>query len=281
MKKAIKDTILFTLISILLLGFINIVDALTMQGADSNTFQGSSVTFQGGGGDDDFSPSDISNLVAWWDAGVGITLNGGDVSDWADQSTEGNDLAQATASLQPLFIASDSTLNNQPSVQFDGTTSEELATAFANATTQPYFSVVVLRVIDNAGSGAHLIWGDSTSLSPYTATITTDFLWSGGGTLIRPTAPTTPYSTILSARYNAATGEGWALGVSQGTTSTFGSLVIDTLGIQIGNDNTGNRELNGNIAEMLFYDKDLSTSEHNDLGNYLADKYGLTWTDIT
>lgn len=38
--------------------------------------------------------------------------------------------------------------------------------------------------------------------------------------------------------------------------------------------------LQGRIAEVLVYDRALTASEHNQVGNYLAAKWGITWTDI-
>lgn len=49
----------------------------------------------------------------------GITLNGSGVSNWADQSGNGKDAAQATAANQPTFAAN--ALNGHPSIIGDGT----------------------------------------------------------------------------------------------------------------------------------------------------------------
>jgi len=94
-----------------------------------------------------FSPSDISNLIVDYDASLGITLNGDDVSDWDDQSGNSNDLAQTTASKQPLFIASDSDFNNNPSLSFDALTFEELnrATFTGGPVTQIGTIIIVVK----------------------------------------------------------------------------------------------------------------------------------------
>jgi len=51
-------------------------------------------------------PSDESTLVAWYKNKTGITLNGSDVSAWADSSSNSHDMVQATASEQPAYDAS-------------------------------------------------------------------------------------------------------------------------------------------------------------------------------
>lgn len=63
----------------------------------------------------DWSPTDESSLEAWYQYQEGITLNGSDVSQWADSSTNSRDMVQATATEQPAyddgaltFVAADS-----------------------------------------------------------------------------------------------------------------------------------------------------------------------------
>lgn len=65
-----------------------------------------------------FGPKSLSGLVIWLRADLGITLNSGNVSSWADQSGNGNNLTQGTASQQPLFVASGS--KGKPYVKSDG-----------------------------------------------------------------------------------------------------------------------------------------------------------------
>ena len=75
-----------------------------------------------------FLPTDLSGLHTWYDAGQGITLNGGDVPDWANQGGgSGVSLKQTVAADQPLYNSSDTDFNNKPSVEFDGV-SENLGT---------------------------------------------------------------------------------------------------------------------------------------------------------
>lgn len=56
-----------------------------------------------------FWPLDEAGLEAWYKQAVGITLNGREVSLWADQSGNGNDLIQAVASNQPVNLSHDGT----------------------------------------------------------------------------------------------------------------------------------------------------------------------------
>lgn len=65
-----------------------------------------------------------SALELWLRADMGITLNGGNVSAWADQSGKGDanrNHLQGTAANQPLWNASDSGYGNQSTITFDNT----------------------------------------------------------------------------------------------------------------------------------------------------------------
>jgi len=52
-----------------------------------------------------WSPTNETSLEAWYQNAVGITLNGSDVSEWADSSSNSYDMIQGTASEQPAYSA--------------------------------------------------------------------------------------------------------------------------------------------------------------------------------
>ena len=52
-----------------------------------------------------WSPDDEASLVAWYQKEVGISLNGSDVSEWKDSSSNTYDMLQATATEQPAYSA--------------------------------------------------------------------------------------------------------------------------------------------------------------------------------
>ena len=77
---------------------------------------GAGVT-NGGGSAPPFVPTDISGLGLWLRSDLGITLNGSDVSAWADQSGSANHVNQGTASRQPAYSATGAP-NSLPSLDF-------------------------------------------------------------------------------------------------------------------------------------------------------------------
>jgi hypothetical protein len=59
------------------------------------------------------------SAIQWQRPDLGVTLNGGNVSAWADQTANANHDTQGTAASQPLWIASVAAANNEPAIQFD------------------------------------------------------------------------------------------------------------------------------------------------------------------
>ncbi len=229
---------------------------------------------------DIFDPADISDLFAWYDAGKGITLNGSDVSQWDDQSGNGNDAVQATATRQPLFESSNSDFNDKPAVFFDSDTNSMVA-PFASGTTQP-FTVFVVWDADSTGvSNSGRVFANFTSTTPAFLQLQATTVQARAGASLSYTIGSVPYSPrISSILYNSTDSEILEDGVPQ-VSGDAGAVDFGTAGMVIGNSRNFNRGRDGSIAELLIYDKELSTSEHNEVGNYLATKYGLTWTDIT
>lgn len=222
-----------------------------------------------------FTPADFgSDLFGWWDAGVGVTLNGGNVSDWADQSDEGNDLTQGTAGDQPEFVSTDSQFGNKPVILFED--DESMSTAFATATTQPFTQFCVFD-INSLNPSSHRTFEGASVLGLIDST--SDFFNHFAGTALSYTINPPITAIIDSNIFNGASSEVWQNGVSQ-VSGNSGSGVISTAGITIGNRASGARNLRGGIAEMIFINKALTASEHNLVGNYLADKYGLSWTTV-
>jgi len=67
-----------------------------------------------------WQPSDETGLEAWYKNQTGITLNGADVSAWAD-SANSYDMVQATATEQPAYNSGD--------IDFDSSDTQSLQSA--------------------------------------------------------------------------------------------------------------------------------------------------------
>ncbi len=221
-----------------------------------------------------FNPSDVANLICWYDAALGITLNGPDVSGWADQSGNGNDLAQATPANQPLFVA-----GSPPFVRFNGSTDFIETMAFASPLVQPNTIIIVYSlpsIIQNGLFYAGIAVPNRNQIQP-----------SGGGTGyfaggFTSTAETPgPINTLRlnMTVFNVAASKSFYEG---GTNTMTGSVGSQTLtGFNFGAlPGGGSNFANIDVREALVYDSEVTDTEKNLIGNYEANKFGLTWTDI-
>lgn len=113
-----------------------------------------------------FAPTSLSGLQAWWKSGVGVTLNSTTVSQWDDQSGNGNNLTQGTAANQPTYNATDANWNGLASISFDGSNdflkAHSLAAMFQGTDT-PY--TIVTAVKRGAGGTFRFLLGSNESVS--------------------------------------------------------------------------------------------------------------------
>lgn len=79
----------------------------------------------------------VAGLTLWLRADMGVTFGSG-VSAWADQSGQGNHVAQATSTRQPTYEGTDVNLGNQPSIKFD------VANGSLDMTNSPTFAWVAV-----------------------------------------------------------------------------------------------------------------------------------------
>jgi hypothetical protein len=222
------------------------------------------------------------DMLLWLRADAGITYSSGTfVSGWADQSTYGRNAAQATVSRQPVFAPA--TLNAQPTLQFSNANSSAL------------------------GLGANAFGGHQTTFIVYNDTSTASWttpigsVYTGGSASYHGHSDDTAIFSGIHTNINTRSGSNYRGGALIGTgTSTprpdaFAIDVYRAAGAYpagqnintIGADEccpspTGTgRSINGGIAEILVYDRQLSGVEIDAVGNYLAAKYALTWNDIS
>lgn len=201
------------------------------------------------------------------------------VTQWNDLSGTGNDAVQTTASRQPQFEPSNSDFNDQPAVFFNDS-DNGLVGAFVAGTTHPFTVFAVWDTDSIGGGGFGRIFDTGTVFNPNFAQSSATTLQMNAGGQISYTKGFTPYSPLISSvLFNTLNSEIRENGVQEASGDS-GTQTFDTSGITIGNSSTFNRGRDGSIAELLVYDKELTDDEHNQIGNYLADKYGQTWTTV-
>ena len=206
----------------------------------------------------------------WLRADTGVTTSGGRVARWLDQSGNGRNASMSTRARQPQYDTD--ALNGQPILRFAGAQSMNLD----NVIELDSFSIFVVGK-NNASSSFSMILGPGGS-SP-----NNQLRWEDGShALFVGTGNSLPTITsrigdtrvyhALSATYDKATMAVYRDG--NGTSSqrfvTRGPWILASLGSYY-----SQHFMNGDLAEILVYDRALSESERQAVNAYLRTRYGL------
>lgn len=215
-----------------------------------------------------------NNLCLWLkaDAISGLT-NNAPVGTWPDSSGwNNNDATQVNPSYRPFYVTN--VINGYPSVVFTGGQALNLQ-SFMNDFSGAEAFVVLLSTTPSGSAAGLWTLGDSGNCYNETypggdGSIQEDFGSTGPHNLGVPAQPLTQYNVYeLSAQNNNWTA--WINGLLwyQTSVNTFG---YKTSGLGLGGNCRG---FNGNIAEVLIFNRALTASERTTVNYYLNGKYGL------
>ncbi len=221
-----------------------------------------------------------SGLSLWLKADAGVTLSGANVTSWADQSGNGNN-ATAAGSYRPTFVSTDAQFNNKPSILFDGVGNSFVIPSINFNINSNNSIFVAFRVSDGAG-GTFLTQGGAGN---YILAITdnqfnisnsnTDGIMLAGFVLDNT-------KNIASATNNNYNFTLYQNGSQVGDTTFYNDFANDGTKMFIGGDSSDvNSEqassywLNGKIAEIIVYNRAVTTPERQKVEAYLMDKYAI------
>ncbi|MEN9303861.1 MAG: hypothetical protein RL264_2290, partial [Bacteroidota bacterium] len=222
-----------------------------------------------------FSQVTTSGMKLWLKADDGVLQSGGVVSQWNDASGNGFNLTQSTTSARPQFVSNTPNFNNKPVVRFDGV-DDFMSVDFLQSFSAPNSFFIVYNNT-RTGTTAGGIFDGLVDGSRNTFMYITQ---SSVGRLLTQTATgsfirynkTQPYDFILnSVFFNGASsyiGE-------NGNQMVLANLPNQPIsGFQIGRRTGGGTSfLQGNIAEVIFYNRVLTVAEQQQVEKYLMDKY--------
>jgi len=221
-----------------------------------------------------FSPTDIAGISLWLKADAGVTVSGGFVTAWADQSGNGNNCSSPNGVV----------LNSSPfpSLYFDGDNSESEITlhedVFNGFSALSLFAVWNITDGDNLGilgstnySNFEIVTQDGSVVrmrnNNYASNINTGGLWyaeefslstitadsaGGGSGTARRNGSATGVNFVPANSEALQGGQTYKIGVYAGTAFAYLSL-----------------------AELIVYSQKLNGSQINQVEGYLNTKYAI------
>ena len=218
-----------------------------------------------------FDLNSVSGLQLWAKNATDVTLNGGNVSQWNDQSGNSNHLTQATASLQPAYSAGE--------VDFDGT-DDKLGFTQLELNEFSIFMVINLDAISS-----ECLLGDADSANymfrlGHTAADKVRFRAGGGGAgqnsdfTLTSAIPTEQKILLSIVRDSADTTvvrqDSTQIGTTGGV-STGNAFVIN----QICAQQASTTMLDGKVYEMAVYNRNLTGSDLTNVENDIKSRNGI------
>lgn len=232
-------------------------------------------------------------MTLWLDAtdptGDGLTqpTNNSNITTWQDKSSKKFHMTQTASTSQPKFIIN--AFNNKPVIRFDGV-NDFLSHATINLpdliTTNAYTIYIVFKINNVSSTNNSELRKNDSILGDGIGRIglalrkvggteveAHHFNWDGNEDTAKKTL-TSGTATMLTLIHNPSGN----IIISKNSDTGAIALSEDTLsftGLFIGK-NTYNNYYDGDIAEILIYNHQLTTDELATIDNYLAAKWGIT-----
>jgi len=205
-----------------------------------------------------WSPDSESTLEAWYQKGEGITLNGSDVSQWADSSIKGIDMVQATASEQPSYSSGVLSFDSSATQNLQSTGQISLEGDFTIGAKLHVKAGGVVLLGDNTTTGEFIRFSSTSQFRVrIDNTTAVNIEKNEGSWLENAYMVLTRTSDVLKLYWK---------GVAQTDTETLsGTADIDAIGVR----RTDTNPYEGDISEIQIYSSS-SVALTNEVNDYLA-----------
>lgn len=245
----------------------------------------------GGGAAAAFDPSQLTNLKAWYDFSdittlwkdtartSAVTADADAIAGVTDKSGAANHLAQATVGFRPLYKTG--AQNSRAASRYAVASTQYMATAaFGAALTQPSVVFIACKPrlsnlttvpFDGIAAGnRHVLITETTGAN--------DTLMNAGSSITGSVAALGTWY-LYACVFNGASSKLYRGG---GAANASGDAGAQTLtGLTIGASFTPNSWLDGDIGEMFLTNSLPSNATIDQGGNYLASRWGLTWSAVS
>jgi len=221
-----------------------------------------------------FSPANLSGLSLWLKADAGVTLSGSDVTAWADQSGNGNNAIPLEGTGSPTYQAN--SINSKPSINFNSSFLQIPANSIGNSGNISIFIAL------NYTSGDFILnKGDGASFAGSEWEIAVGY----GFGYVDISVEQWKYSTytqgtglqLLGGIATAGVFQVAINGTNVGTPPDAPSQlnpISQIIGIG-GNGAGGSLNANMKIAEIIIYNRAVTTPERQQVEAYLNTKYSI------
>lgn len=220
----------------------------------------------------------------WVDASdlSSVSHIGGSVSAWADKSGNGNDAAQGIGTSQP--VTGTRTINSLNALDFDGT-NDQLSLPvglYGNLGSSPQTTFIVYQSDDAGGSSQRLLTGQVAGLLRYGNYISLTLFRAVNRSSLLPTDFSAPRNTAVHIGGHVRSGASLIPhydGVAGSNANNSEDISLTSMSIGDGAV-PGTSPFDGLIGEAIVCKRALSTAEINQIGLYLANKWGGTWIGL-
>lgn len=215
----------------------------------------------------------MTGLTLWLRADA-ITgkANNDTLTAWVDDSPAGND---ATANGSPVYLTGQ--VNGLPAVQFNGSSQWLTAAGSTSASKQTTF--VVVRMASLSGTQALVAGSAANSCLEFRiASGYPELLNQNSASLLTGSNILTVDTwTLVSATYNEDTDAISVRKNGTANTGTYTGALSGTSTVLVGKQGGGSPEyLNARIAEVLRYERALTSAELGNVEAYLTAKYAIS-----
>jgi hypothetical protein len=228
-----------------------------------------------------FTPASVSGLLLWLAADstahlwqdtartVPAVADGDPVACWDDGSGVGHNVVQATTTKRPLLKLA--ILNSKPVLRFDGV--DDFLQATFTAITQPFSRIAVFNMRSYAAS-SHIYGAGPTGQGVLFESSTSPIMSLYDGT-VSPSTSSLAVGTfgVVSELHNGAASE---LRVNGAAAATGNPGVATLSGVTLSAASNGASTTPVDHAEVVVYNRALTTAERQSVERYLGTKYGIT-----
>jgi hypothetical protein len=225
-----------------------------------------------------------NGLQLWLHAGAGTTMGLGEtgVVQWADQSGNNNHALQIDENLAPVLT--NGAVNGHPALRFDGVNDFlEVADSDSISITGDITTMFVLRFSDFATFRA--VWGKTAANQPAPTDIYANSgtgrlrFFRGNGTLNGSAEATRAFAanTFLlgGVEMVGTAARHYYNGLLNGSANITAPVADANGTLRVGTRGDLVTRMKGEMAELVIFNRALSTAERRSVERYLAEKYSL------